>query len=162
MDHGLASAACWTALVILAGCALSDLVHRRIPNLAVLGLIAAFAVYAPLIGLSWSQVGWNGAVAAIGFAIGTGCFAAGWLGGGDVKLGAAVLLWAGPELAPVVMMVTGAVGVVVALTGLVIQRLEPATDGALPAPVALWSASRGVPYGIGLSAAGILVVLLKF
>ncbi len=159
MLPGVAAVFCWAALAILAACAYSDLVRRRIPNLAVLGLAATFGLHALLTDLPPLGASLHVAVALSAFVIGAGCFAAGWLGGGDVKLGTVVLLWAGPDLAPLVLMVTGATGVFVALTGLFVQRLEPAFGGALPAPVALWSARRGVPYGIGLSAAGALVVL---
>lgn len=147
------------ALVTLAGCAVTDLMKRRIPNAAVMVLLGAYGAHVLSTGQSPSVIGLHLAVAVAAFAAGAGCHSAGWLGGGDVKLAAVVLLWAGPALTPLVFMVTGAIGIVVALTGYLIQRLELSADGMIPSPVAVWSASRGVPYGIGLSVAGMLVVL---
>lgn len=150
------------AVVALVGCAVSDLRHRRIPNVLVVILIGARFFHALTAGLPSSALGAAVAVAIAAFAVGAACFAMGWLGGGDVKLAAAVLLWAGPSLAPLVLTITGAVGILVALAGLLVQRVEMARTAALPGPLAVWSTRRGVPYGIGLASAGLLVVLSQF
>lgn len=162
MTQHLTVLASLVAVAALLGCAVSDLRHRRIPNLVVLVLVGARFSHALTAALPPSALGAAVAVAVAAFAVGAACFAMGWLGGGDVKLAAAVLLWAGPTLTPLVLTITGAVGIVVALTGLLVQRVEAARPAALPGALAVWSARRGVPYGIGLAAAGLLVVLSQF
>ena len=85
----------WVALlltVLLLAAAAEDSVRLRISNVAVLlvivtALIAAFLV-GPKLAL-WQNV----AVFAALLAVGTAMFAAGKLGGGDVKLLAAAGLW---------------------------------------------------------------------
>jgi prepilin peptidase CpaA len=81
-------------VVVLIGCA-TDLRWRRIPNLLTFGAaLAAFgyhAAHAGLPGLGASVAGW-----AIGGAMFVPFFALGGLGGGDVKLLAALGAWLGP------------------------------------------------------------------
>lgn len=162
MGHDFSVVACVAAWGALGYCATSDLLYRRIPNWVVALIALTFLVHGLGRDLSLSQWGLHLAVAGGAFVICALCFMAGWLGGGDVKLATTVLLWAGPLVAPVILVVTGLSGILVALTGLVIQRLEPTTSGTLPGPLAVWSARRGVPYGIGLSLGGALAVLSQF
>jgi prepilin peptidase CpaA len=159
LTEGFTTAALVTALAAFVGCAGSDLLYRRIPNLAVAAIIGAFVVYGGAAGLPAAAWGGHLAVAGGAFAVTAGCFAAGWLGGGDVKLATAALLWAGPGLAPLVLVATGAIGIVVALVGYLIQRLERTRTVPPSGPVAALSARRGVPYGVGLSVGGLLVIL---
>ncbi len=91
----------------------TDLRSFRIPNrisIAVAGLFGAYAMagYAdPLGGLL---------AGGIVFAAGVFMFARGWMGGGDVKLLAAVSLWAGTEhVLPMLLIVTVTGGVMSAV-----------------------------------------------
>ena len=86
-------------LVALLGiAALSDLRHRRIPN-EIPASVALLWLIALALGVAGSPL--------LGLATGLGLLAAGilvwrlgWLGGGDVKLIAALGLWAGPGHCP--------------------------------------------------------------
>ncbi|MDR4306267.1 prepilin peptidase [Chelatococcus sambhunathii] len=139
------------ALVVVA--AVSDLMTMTIPNRLVLALLAAFAVAAPLSGMSLqdfaTHIGAGLAVLALGVAL----FAPGWIGGGDAKLAAALALWLGfePLLAWIVLF--GFLG-----GGLTLAVLW-ARSNPLPARLTgvdwiarLHDARSGVPYGIALSA----------
>ena len=85
--------ALFTGLLGLA--AVTDLQEYRIPNSVNLAIAALFPVYALAPG---AGVDITGALilAAVVLTVGTGLFALGVLGGGDVKLIAAVSLWVGP------------------------------------------------------------------
>lgn len=80
--------------VAVAGC-ITDLRTRRVPNLLTFGAAAAalayFAVFAGLSGLGMSLAGWF-----VGGLMFLPLFALRGLGGGDVKLMAALGAWVGP------------------------------------------------------------------
>ena len=79
---------------LLAVAVLADLEALRIPNRFCLALVA---IYPAHVLASPVAVDWSGALMLVAvFAAGLVPFAAGWVGGGDVKLMAATALWAGP------------------------------------------------------------------
>ncbi len=81
-------------IIALAGC-VTDLRHRRIPNVLTLGAAAgAFGYF--LVGDGWSGLGWSVAGWAVGLAMFLPIFAMRGIGGGDVKLMAALGAWIGP------------------------------------------------------------------
>jgi prepilin peptidase CpaA len=129
-----------------------------IANRVSLVLIGGFAVLAVLSGLSGpellSHVGAAAAVLAVAFV----CFACGWIGGGDAKLAAATALWLGLSHLFDYLVYASILGG--ALTLLIIQFRT------LPLPRVLvgkeWAErlhrqGGGVPYGIALAAAALLV-----
>lgn len=140
-------------LTLLALAALCDLRWRVIPNslcaaLAVSGALWTLAAVGP------AAAAWAALAALAVFAAGAALFALGAMGGGDVKLAAAVALWLEPaQIAPFLVLtaLTGAgLGVVVALARLG-ARLR-AGDAAQPA---LRAAMRApVPYGVAIAAGG--------
>ena len=142
----------------MAFAAVTDLFTMTVPNRIAIGLFAGFLLLAPMIGMGWTDVGIHVAVAAAALLIGFGLFAFGWIGGGDAKLFAATCLWLGPE-----MLLT--YGVIAALIGGALTLVLLFLRG-MPLPAALtnqgWivrlhDAKEGVPYGIALAAAGLLV-----
>lgn len=75
---------------------ITDYRWLHIPNAVSIMLAAAFFPFAWLAGPAipfWPHVAIAGAVFLLLF----GFFAMGWLGGGDVKLVSAIMLWAGPS-----------------------------------------------------------------
>lgn len=146
-------------ILLFAGCAAMDVAFRRIPNLLVLAASAAFAALTIISPPSGQTLTLHLLAAVLAFIVGAACFARGWIGGGDVKLAAAVLLWAGPAMAPVVLVVTGLGGWFFALVGLAVRRLEQSHAVPVPRWLGALSVTRGVPYGVGLSIGGILAVL---
>jgi prepilin peptidase CpaA len=142
----------------MAFAAATDLFTMTVPNRLVLFLTAGFIILAPMVGLGWSDIGLHVALAAVALLVTFGLFSRGWIGGGDAKLFAATCLWFGP---------TGmlAYSVYAALFGgaltflLIFMRGMPLpatllTQGWL---VRLHSPKEGVPYGIALAAAGLMV-----
>ena len=105
-----------TAVVVSVGLAacFTDLRERRIPNVLTFGAAGAALIYA------FAADGWSGlGSAALGWLIGAALFivpfALGGMGGGDVKLVAALGAWLGPSGALWVALYTGVAGGVMAL-----------------------------------------------
>ena len=82
----------WVLMALLAAAAIQDTIQLKIANLTT-GLVLGLAVVAMLV-VGPKLVLWqNLVVFLIVLAIGTALFSRGMLGGGDVKLFAAVVLW---------------------------------------------------------------------
>lgn len=150
------------ATVLLVALLYCDLRQRRLPN----RLVAVYAVLCPLALLAsgaapatWLQ---HGVVAVAGFVFFLVLFALGGMGGGDVKMGTAVLAWAGVQSLSASLLLIGLTGLVLALLGLLADKLSALSSQtqAEPSP-SMWrkvlhalSARRGVPYGVALAMGG--------
>lgn len=167
-------------LTLLLVAAWQDLAHRRIPNAIPLALAGLWPIAVLL------AVGVAAPLTAFGIALGVFlagfvCWQAGWLGGGDVKLIAALSLWAGPDLVAPMLLLTGLLGGGLALIQLARRAfLQPApllaalSGGSLLLHVALlWPWVRNhsrpaaatsslpaetLPYGVAIALAGGWVV----
>jgi len=143
---------------MMAFAALSDLFTMTIANRVSLILIAGFGLLAALIGMSAADVLSHAGAAAAVLAVVFVCFTCGWIGGGDAKLAAATVLWLGfAHLADYLIYASLFGG---ALTVLIIQFR------AVPLPrifigrewvERLHRRDGGVPYGVALAAAALLV-----
>ncbi|MBO6675447.1 MAG: prepilin peptidase [Rhizobiales bacterium] len=143
-------------LVLLA--ATMDMFTMTIPNKLCLALVAAFFAAAPFIDLSLSIVGWHVCAALIALAITFLLFASGVFGGGDAKLTAAVVLWLGPSLALDFALLAALFGGILT-AGLMVLRAFPSYTVSVESPWAarLLSTEVGIPYGIALSTAAMIV-----
>lgn len=143
----------------LAYAAASDFVAMSISNRLTVGLTLGFFVAAAVLGLSWSQVAWHLGAGLMVLFVTFALFAAGWIGGGDAKLAAATALWLGfGQLLPY-LVIAGFLG------GLLTYAILFYRDQPLPESVKrldfarrLHAAKEGVPYGIALAAAALLVL----
>jgi prepilin peptidase CpaA len=138
----------------------SDFLTMTIQNRVSVLLVAGFAAVALGTGLPLS--GWG--VHALGllsvFAVCFGFFAAGWMGGGDVKFISAIALWIGftPELAQFTLLVA-LYGAVLTLA-LLSMRQMIAVPGALSRQdwfARLHDSRSGIPYGIAIAVAGLQI-----
>jgi prepilin peptidase CpaA len=164
-------------LTMLALAAFKDLRERRIPNPLTGGLALLYPAY---VLLSPAPVAWPAAlgIAAVVFLIGLGLFTRDLIGGGDVKLIAAVSLWAGPEHFVLLMLITTLTGGALSLISLFYQRwagvieahlaaLGLATVGGLGGIVAAAPQSDAsaapppatLPYAVAIAAGGIAVAI---
>jgi prepilin peptidase CpaA len=143
---------------MMAFAASSDLLTMTIANRVSLILIAGFAVLALLCGMSAADLMSHLGAGALVLVVAFGCFAFGWIGGGDAKLAAATALWLGFGHLLDYLLYASILGG--ALTILIIEfRRWP-----LPRFLAgqawaerLHQEGGGVPYGIALAAAALLV-----
>ena len=139
--------------------AFTDLKYRRLPNFWVGAFLLLFLPTAFLLGFTWQQFGLHVLVAFCTFLITSIFFALRWMGGGDVKLWTAVMLWAGPQLALAVVIITTLAGGILGLLGwLAAWRLRRAPQTWGRTVLRLISSDRGVPYGVALALAGLFVI----
>ena len=142
----------------MALAAASDLFTMTLPNRLVLALVLFFFMMAPLVGLGWSDVGLHVALALLALAGTSSLFSFGWMGGGDVKLFAATCLWLKPETLISYSAYAGLIGMALALALVLWRKMPlPAMLSSQDWMVRLHSPKEGVPYGIALAAAGLLV-----
>ncbi|RVU13745.1 A24 family peptidase [Methylobacterium oryzihabitans] len=143
---------------LMAYAAASDLLTMTIPNRLGAGLVAGFVAVALASGLGWAEIAGHVGAGLVVLAAGFGLFAAGAVGGGDAKLAAATALWLGFGALPEYLVVASLAGGVLTL-GLLTLRAQPLPAFAASWPFALHLHDRdaGVPYGIALAAAALVV-----
>jgi len=144
--------------LLMAYAAFSDLLTMRISNRFILVLVGAFFVLSLLAGFSLELIGLHVASAVLVLAISFALFSFGWIGGGDAKLIAATTLWLGFSSMLPYLVYASLLGGALTLSLLAVRRWP------LPLPLkqVVWidrlhDAKTGVPYGIALAAAGLLV-----
>jgi len=137
----IAPAAALAALACVVAAAISDIRRFEIANglsIAIALLVLPYGVTTP--GFSWLS---HGGVALAVFAAGVGLFAAGWMGGGDVKLLAAAALWAGVDGLPGLLLgmsISGGLLAAIAVIGRRLVRVDhpyPALRPGGPLPYAV-------------------------
>ncbi len=142
----------------MALAAATDLFSMTVPNWILLLLIVGFAVLAPVVGLGWTDVGLHVAFAAAALVVTFVMFSFDWIGGGDAKLFAATSLWLGPEQMLIYAVYAALIGGALILLILGLRSVPlPAVLSSQGWLARLHSPKEGVPYGIALAAAGLLV-----
>jgi prepilin peptidase CpaA len=139
--------------LLLAAAAGWDVASFTIPNFVTLALMAAFAAFALAAGLSAADIGWHIFAGFVGLFIGFTLFALGFIGGGDAKLFAAVLLWLGlKDLLPYALLAS-IFGGLLTLALMMLRRAPlPALLSRQDWIVKLHDTRSGVPYGVALAA----------
>ncbi len=140
----------------MVAAALSDIARMTIPNRLQVVLASAFVPAALAAGLSFETIGFHALTAAFALSVTFGCFAAGWMGGGDAKLIAGAALWLGPtpHLVQFVLVGTALGGVLTLLVLAARAALAPTTGVAFLDR--LLTRTVGVPYGVALGIAGLV------
>jgi prepilin peptidase CpaA len=144
--------------VALAFAAANDLFTMRIPNNISLALIAGFVASAAFMQLPLDTFGIYVAIGAAVLVATFTLFSFNLFGGGDAKLMAACALWMGPDhILPFVAYVT-ILGGVLSVAILMYRKLVPAAAMGLPGwAMRLHVRGSGIPYGIAIAAAGLIV-----
>jgi prepilin peptidase CpaA len=143
---------------LMAFAASSDLLTMTISNKVSLALSAGFLALAVAAGMSASDIAMHAAAGCTTLAVTFILFACGWIGGGDAKLAAATALWLGFDQLLPYLLVASIIGG--ALTLLIVQfRLLPLPSLLQGSAWAerLHRKDAGVPYGIALAAAALIV-----
>ena len=152
----LAFLSVFPALVIAA--AVTDMASYTIPNRLNLALAAVYPMAALMLGRPPAEVGVGLAIGFAALIVAMGLFAAGWIGGGDAKLFAAVALWLGwPALAAFVL-TTALAGGALALLLLNVRSawLKPYLAGAPAWLGRLTTTGEAVPYGVAIAIGGLV------
>lgn len=142
------------AAPILVWIAWTDLWSLRIRNRAVLAAVALFVATAPLIG--WEEAGLRLLAGAAVFAVGFALFAARLMGGGDVKMGSALLLFV-PSGTLALFAYAFSVAMLLGIATVAALRQVPALRRA--GPVSL-RAQGTFPMGLAFALGGLLHLAL--
>jgi prepilin peptidase CpaA len=143
---------------LMAFAAASDLLTMTIPNRVSLVLAAGFLALALMSGMAYydilSHLGAGLAVLVIAF----GCFAMGWMGGGDAKVAAAAAMWFGFGHLLDYLLYASLFGG--ALTLLLLQFRQwplPWQFAGQPWLLKLHASESGIPYGIALAIGALMI-----
>lgn len=149
---------------MMAFAAASDLFTMTISNRVSIILTLAFLVLAVASGMAWATIGLHLAAGFLVLAIGFACFALGWIGGGDAKLAAATALWLGWAQLLEYAVYASLIGGVLTLALLSLRRapLHPAFLLREGWYARITDEKTGIPYGIALAAAGLLLYPSSF
>jgi prepilin peptidase CpaA len=143
---------------LMAFAASSDLLTMTISNRLTAILVGGFFVLAFWSGMGINDLLWHIGAALTVLAVGFALFARGWIGGGDAKLAAGIALWFGFDHLMAYLLYASIFGGLLTLA-IIRFRLMP-----LPKMLAdkewvkrLHRGDSGVPYGIALAAAALLI-----
>ena len=138
--------------------AASDLVTMTISNWLSIALFVCFFAAAALIGMPAAEMGWHLAASAVVLVFAFTFFAFGWIGGGDAKLAAATALWIGFSHLMDYLLVAAIIGGALTLLILQVRKWPLPNFLARQSWIArLHAFETGIPYGIALAAAGLIV-----
>ncbi|SFM73734.1 A24 family peptidase [Methylobacterium pseudosasicola] len=144
---------------LMAYAAASDLLTMLIPNRISLALVAGFVLLALTGPMDWSEIGLHLGAGAAVLAVTFTLFAFGVIGGGDAKLAAATALWIGFDGLGDYLLAASIFGGALTLAILAVRAYPlPIRVARLPFALHLHDAKTGIPYGIALAAAALLVV----
>jgi len=143
---------------LMAFAASSDLFTMTISNKLSLALAAGFFLLVIVTGMGFAAIGMHLAAAALVLVVAFVLFTQGWIGGGDAKLAAAAALWFGFGYLLDFLVYASLLGG--ALTLILIQFRRWPLPGLLARQhwiMRLHDKAGGVPYGIALAAAALIV-----
>ncbi|HZQ12873.1 MAG TPA: prepilin peptidase [Pseudolabrys sp.] len=143
---------------LMAFAASSDLFTMTISNKLSVALAVGFFLLVVVTGMGLSAVGMHVAAAGLVLVVAFLLFTQGWIGGGDAKLAAAAALWFGFGHLLDFLVYASLLGG--ALTVVIIQFRKLPLPGLLarqPWIMRLHDKAGGVPYGIALAAAALIV-----
>ena len=143
--------------VLLTIGAASDLLRYLIPNWISLALAALSIPALLLAGIDLAGLLWHLAVGLAVFGLTSILFFRGMIGGGDVKLLAAVSCWTGWPLVVPFIIYTAIAGGLLTLTLLVLRRVVHKYNTSPESLSPLFSPSSGIPYGAAIATGGWLI-----
>lgn len=144
----------WMLIALLAAAAIQDAIQLKISNLTT-GLVLGLAIVAILLVGPNITLWQNLLVFMVILGIGTALFSKGVLGGGDVKLFAAVALWTDMIGAFRLMFAICLAGGALAVVILILRVVAPSPAGGR---IKTLQKGGGIPYGIAI-AAGTLAII---
>lgn len=145
---------------IMITAAFMDLLTMTIPNRISLVLAVSFVLVAPFTGLSWQSVLMHLGIGAAVLAFGIVLFLFRFVGGGDAKLLAASALWIGPAHLMPYMANVAIAGGLLSIAVLLYRSMVPhfaVVHGAPLWAMRLHDRDTGIPYGIAIAAAAVVI-----
>ena len=143
---------------LMAFAASSDLFTMTISNRVTLALVGGFLAMALISGMGLNDVLTHAGAAATVLAVTFVFFARGWIGGGDAKLAAATALWFGFDHLLVYLLYASIFGGALTLAMIRFRLMTlPQVFADQEWVKRLHRPDGGVPYGIALAAAALLI-----
>jgi prepilin peptidase CpaA len=144
--------------ILMAYAAFSDLFTMTISNFVSLALVALFFVLAVALGVPAKEMGFHAAAGGLMLIVTFIMFSRGWIGGGDAKLAAATALWVGFDHLFDYSLYAAVLGGLLTVIILLVRRYPLPTILIRQNWIArLHDQGSGVPYGIALAVAGLLL-----
>ena len=143
---------------LMAFAAASDLFTMTISNRIPVALATGFLAVALASGMGSSDILLHIGMGAMVLMVTFGCFAMGWVGGGDAKIAAAAALWFGPADLMNYLLYASLFGG--ALTLLLLQFRQWPLPYALSGQawlIKLHARESGIPYGIALAIGALMI-----
>lgn len=138
--------------------AFSDLLTMTIPNRVSLLLVFFYFAFAAYLPIPWQTLALHVSCGLTMLALTFALFHFGWVGGGDAKLASATALWLGWEQLYDYGLVASIAGGVLTLIIIELRRRDlPRRLLSIAFVARLAEKANGVPYGIALAIAGLLV-----
>ncbi len=137
----------------------SDLFTMTISNRLCLAVAAAFPLFAIVVGLPAEMVMWHMLAGACVLVVAFVLFAFGWIGGGDAKFFAAATIWLGFGQMWEYIALSSILGGALTMALLAARRHPlPSALVRLPWVNKLHDVQTGVPYGIALGVAAVMLL----
>ena len=148
------------AVAALAIGAVTDMERRQIPNS--ISLLVAVTSLSLLAALPPAEAAAHVGLAVFMFLLGAVAFSFRLVGGGDVKLFAATMLWAGTALVSLVIVVMSLASVAIALLMLLSDQLfrRPA-GGIARGPTGSSGLKAPLPLGLAIAFGGVLAIMQR-
>ena len=147
----------WVLVALLFAAAAEDATRLKISNITVAAVIAGAIAATALHG--FANASWqNALVFAVLLAGGTMLFARGLVGGGDVKLLAAVGVWCNINVALGMLVAVFFSGGILAMIILGLRMFAPATAAAR---IVVLRPRSGIPYGIAIAAGALITLAIQ-
>lgn len=144
---------------LLAYACFSDLFSMTLSNRLCLAVVGCFGVFAAVSGMPLSAIGWHMLAGLAVFAVVFGMFAAGWIGGGDAKFVVGLALWMGFGQLAEFLTLASILGGMLTIALLWFRQYPlPQAVCRLPWALHLHHHRTGVPYGIALGVAALIVL----
>lgn len=143
---------------LMAFAAASDLLTMTISNRVSMALAAGFLLLALCSGMGATEILMHIGAGAAVLVVAFGCFAMGWIGGGDAKVAAAAALWFGFAQLMNYLLYASIFGG--ALTLLLLQLREwplPYVLNGQAWLLRLHAKESGIPYGIALAIGALMI-----
>ena len=137
----------------------SDVRSLKIPNWASIGIAVTFLPAALLGGMDLATIAIHYGIGAVLLAVGMFLFIRGIVGGGDVKLLAAITVWIGWDDLGLYLFLVALIGGALALVVMAIGRISrlPSFLDSVPWLGRDPASAQGVPYGVAIGLAAILL-----
>ncbi|MEH3119498.1 MAG: prepilin peptidase [Methylorubrum populi] len=144
---------------LMAYAATSDLLTMRISNRVTVLVVVGFVLNVLVSGMTPAELTSHVVAGVLTLIAAFTMFARGWVGGGDAKLAAGTALWLGLDHLADYLIVASILGGALTLA-IIYARTYPLPKQALRLPFAvhLHDTKTGIPYGIALAAAALVVL----